>query len=165
MNRQNIYGGFDYRTAYFKQNRGIFGYLYICSQCFKPMVNKQSIQVDHIIPPSRFARKRRSWTFKDTGERRGTLISSALNNTFNCVTICGPCNASKSNYMDHRILKGVVAKMLELSLRTTQLALTSTLWLSLNVLRLPFILPSRIFRIGASCRRTFRRIGSRGRRR
>ena len=137
-NRENVYGGFAYRNAYFDKYRGIFGYLYICSQCLRTMVCKTEVKVDHMLPPSLFARKVRRWG-RDTGQRKASLVSRCLNSTFNCVAICGPCNSSKGNRVDHRLLKAIAAKLVEVALNAFQMCVVSALFVSLNTIRLPFI--------------------------
>lgn len=141
-NRDIVYGDFDYRKGYFTKYRGIFGYLYICSQCFKPLIDKTSIEVDHIVPPSRFTKKKKKW-FKFTGEISATFRSRILNNTFNCVTICSTCNKKKGNRIDHRVLKGIAVKLVEVSLSLTQWTLAAALFMSLVIVRLPFRKSSR----------------------
>ena len=41
---------FDYRREYFKHNPGIFGCVWTCAYCHRPIVGKQNVQVDHIMP-------------------------------------------------------------------------------------------------------------------
>lgn len=109
----------DYRADYFKRNKGIGGFGYICSQCWKPMFWKSATHVDHIIPPSRFAK-----TKKVNGEVVKTSMSSRLlNNSFNCAAICRDCNSRKSNSMDLRILQGYTMKALELTYSVGQFLL------------------------------------------
>jgi len=102
---------YDYRAEYFKKNTGLLGYIWFCSQCAKPLWGKNSVQVDHIVPPSAFSRKKRN--------RRGEVVSNtsflarALNSSFNTVAICPACNLKKSNKMGVYVAKGTVAKTRE----------------------------------------------------
>ncbi len=80
---------FDYRTEYFKHNKGIFG-IYFCAQCFKPL-RKEDVEVDHIIP----------------------LSKMGPNSVINCVATCRHCNRSKSDTIDFRVVKGVMFKIVE----------------------------------------------------
>lgn len=80
---------FDYRTGYFKHNKGVFG-LYFCAQCFKPL-RKDDVEVDHIIP----------------------LSKMGPNSVINCVATCRHCNRSKSDIIDGRVIKGVIFKIVE----------------------------------------------------
>ncbi|MFF2798087.1 HNH endonuclease [Lysinibacillus xylanilyticus] len=99
----------DYRTQYFERNHGIGGYGYICSQCWKPMFRKENIQVDHIIPPSRFATKK----LKKGKWVKTSMMARFLNHSFNCAAICPDCNRRKSNKMDGQILHGYAMKSVE----------------------------------------------------
>lgn len=110
----------NYRSQYFQKNHGIGGYGYICSQCWKPMFKKENIQVDHIIPPSRFAvkkRKKGKWV-------KTSIMARFLNNSFNCAAICGDCNRRKSNKINTQIIQGYVMKSLEVLYGTSQLLLS-----------------------------------------
>lgn len=126
----------DYRKDYLRDNRGIGGYLYVCSQCFRPMVRKKTIKVDHIIPPSRFAVKK--WVPADGDSfgpveailykiglkkklpGRGKWVKTSpmarmLNSSFNCAAICQDCNSRKSNKLNLQIVRGYVMKAFELT--------------------------------------------------
>lgn len=81
---------YDYRTEYFKHNPGLFGRIYFCSQCGRPLT-KDEVEVDHIIALSRMG----------------------VNHVINCVACCRHCNRSKGDKLDYRILKGIFAKILE----------------------------------------------------
>lgn len=110
----------DYRADYFSRNHGIGGFAYICSQCFKPMYRKDKIQVDHIIPPSRFAIKR-----SRGGEvTSNSIVARFLNHSFNCAAICPDCNRRKSNKMDIRIAKGYAMKVLEIGFTLAQITIS-----------------------------------------
>lgn len=117
----------NYREQYFERNHGIGGYGYICSQCWKPMFVKSKIQVDHIIPPSRFARNKKIKA-KVKGEEdkwvKTSMMSRFLNSSFNCAAICPSCNAKKSNTMDKRIIYGYIMKTLEVTYGLSQVALS-----------------------------------------
>lgn len=140
----------DYRQDYLERNRGISGYLYVCSQCFKPMFGGKKIQVDHIIPPSKFATKKRAkgnrgffdrlFGSKDQsgdGWVKTSVMSRFLNHSFNCAAICGPCNQKKSNKLNLQIVRGYAMKAVEVTAAIAQfalslpfLALATTLWLT-----------------------------------
>jgi 5-methylcytosine-specific restriction endonuclease McrA len=132
----------DYRQDYLRRNRGIGGYLYVCSQCFKPMFGKDRIQVDHIIPPSKFATKKRvrghGGFFSTIGKAFGfgggskdkdswvktSVMSRFLNHSFNCAAICGPCNRKKSNKINLQIVRGYGMKAVEVTAAVAQFALS-----------------------------------------
>ena len=78
----------DYRHEYFKRNPGLFGRVYFCAYCKRPLLRKD-VQVDHIIP-----------------------LNSHLgrNKAYNLVAACGPCNLAKSDKKDLRILLGYASK-------------------------------------------------------
>lgn len=82
---------YDYRREYFKRNPGIFGCLWFCSQCYKPLIGKKNVYVDHIIP----------------------LAKGGVNRVSNCTAICGKCNRAKSDKVDGRVIKGAAFKLVE----------------------------------------------------
>ena len=72
---------FDYNSAYFRRNPGLFGKIYFCAYCKRPLFRNQ-VQVDHIIP----------------------LASHlGMNKCFNLVAACETCNKRKSSKKDIRI--------------------------------------------------------------
>lgn len=75
---------YNYRAEYFKRNPGLFGCIWFCSQCYRPLIGKDKVIVDHIIP----------------------LSQGGRNHVSNCTAICSKCNRSKSDKIDGRILKG-----------------------------------------------------------
>lgn len=89
---------YNYRTEYFKRNPGLFGCVWFCSQCGIPLIGKENVQVDHIIP----------------------LAGAGINRTINTVAICGPCNRIKSSKGGVYIVKGGIAKIFETVLFTLQ---------------------------------------------
>ena len=76
---------------YIKHNPGLFGSVYICSQCLK-LLNRDEMEVDHIFPVSKIL---------------------APNRVINCVAICSSCNKKKSNKMGKYSIKGLLAKLFE----------------------------------------------------
>lgn len=132
----------DYRSEYFKKNPGLFGCIWFCSQCGVPLKGKEMVQVDHIIPPSIFAKKK----YKDTKLVSNTsLLSIALNSSFNTVAICHKCNLKKSNKVGMCTVKGTAAKGVEITgglMRhiTSWIVYGSArcIWLFSNFLTLPF---------------------------
>lgn len=89
---------YDYRHEYLKRNPGLFGCMWFCSQCGKPILGKGSLQVDHIMP----------------------LNKGGINRTFNTVAICPTCNSKKSDTVDLRVAKGYAAKIFEVIAFTAQ---------------------------------------------
>lgn len=89
---------YNYRAEYFKRNPGIFGCVWFCSQCYKPLIGKKNVYIDHIVP----------------------LSQGGLNRVSNCTAICRECNLRKSDKIDGRIIKGSMFKLLESSLFRTQ---------------------------------------------
>lgn len=85
---------YDYRREYFKRNPGIFGHIWFCSQCYKPLIGKKNVYIDHIVP----------------------LSKGGVNRVSNCTAICGKCNRAKSDKVDGRIIKGAAFKMVESSM-------------------------------------------------
>ena len=82
---------FDYRYHYIKHNNGILNEYYFCSQCYK-IVKKKDMEVDHILPNSKWF---------------------APNRVFNCTSIGSKCNKEKSNKMGKYVVKGIIFKLLE----------------------------------------------------
>lgn len=119
----------DYRRQYFERNKGIGGYGYICSQCWKPMFKKENIQVDHIIPPSKLATKKVKKIKSGPNKGKEVLVKTSmmarfLNNSFNCAAICPDCNRRKSDKIDHRVFHGYAMKSLEVAYGASQLLLS-----------------------------------------
>lgn len=89
---------YNYRSEYFKRNPGLFGCVWFCSQCFKPLIGKKNVVIDHIIPLSKGGR----------------------NHVSNCTAICQTCNRNKSDKVDGRIVRGGLFKMFESTLFRSQ---------------------------------------------
>lgn len=85
---------YNYRKEYFKRNPGMFGCVWFCSQCYKPLFGKKNVVIDHIVPLSKGGR----------------------NHVSNCTAICQKCNRDKSDKIDGRIVKGQVFKLFESTL-------------------------------------------------
>jgi 5-methylcytosine-specific restriction endonuclease McrA len=120
----------DYREEYLRKNRGILGMLYICSQCFRPIVDIAKLEVDHIIPPSVLSHKKR---------KAGKLISNTsflsrqLNHSFNCVAICSRCNKEKSNQLGGYLVKAIAAKVIEIGFGMAQKLAVGALFAALMI--------------------------------
>ena len=82
---------YNYRAEYFKRNPGLFGCVWFCSQCYKPLFGRKNVVIDHIVP----------------------LSKGGLNRVSNCTAICRTCNSRKSDKIDGRIVKGTVFKVFE----------------------------------------------------
>lgn len=82
---------YNYRSEYFKRNPGLFGHIWFCSQCFKPLIGRKNVVIDHIIPLSKGGR----------------------NHVSNCTAICQKCNRDKSDKIDGRVARGTVFKLFE----------------------------------------------------
>ena len=89
---------FNYRAAYFKKNPGLFGCIWFCSQCNMPLIGKENVQVDHIVP----------------------LAGMGINRTVNTVAICPACNRKKSAKGGIYVVKGGLAQIREVILFTLQ---------------------------------------------
>lgn len=85
---------YNYRQEYFKRNPGLFGCVWFCSQCFRPLIGKKNVVIDHIIP----------------------LSQGGRNHVSNCTAICQKCNRAKSDKIDGRIIRGGIFKMFESTL-------------------------------------------------
>lgn len=93
MTTQEYRASYDYRREYFKKNPGLFGCIWFCSQCYRPLFGKNQVVVDHIRP----------------------LNKGGLNHVSNCTACCRKCNAAKSDIVDGRVLKGQIFKVFEQS--------------------------------------------------
>lgn len=89
----------DYRREYFKHNPGIFGCVWTCAYCHRPIVGKQNVQVDHIMPLNNILGR---------------------NARYNLVAACAKCNRDKSDKVDGRVLEGYVSKLFEVVIFTIQ---------------------------------------------
>lgn len=94
MSTQEYRASYDYRAEYFKRNPGLFGCVWFCSQCFKPLIGKQNVVIDHIRP----------------------LNKGGLNHVSNCTACCHSCNTKKSDIVDGRMYRGYVFKFFESNL-------------------------------------------------
>lgn len=102
---------FDYRSEYFKHNKGLFGCIYFCAQCYRPLLRKD-VEVDHIVP----------------------LSKMGPNSVLNCVATCRKCNRHKSDSLGKMTVKGLIFKVVEevvIGLSKVISYLLSTCWKSL----------------------------------
>lgn len=93
MTTQEYRATYNYREEYFKRNPGLFGCIWFCSQCYKPLFGKGNVVIDHIRP----------------------LNKGGLNHVSNCTACCRECNSAKSDKVDGRVIKGQVFKFFEQS--------------------------------------------------
>jgi len=102
----------DYRHEYFKRNPGLFGKVYFCAYCKRPLLRKD-VQVDHIIP-----------------------LNSHLgrNKAYNLVAACGPCNLAKSDKKDLRILLGYSSKAVDTVMYKAQDGVAAVVLVSGNII-------------------------------
>lgn len=89
----------DYRREYFRKNPGIFGCIWTCAYCHRPLIGKQNVQVDHIIPLNNIL-----------GRNAG----------YNLVAACPKCNNRKSDRVDGRVVQGYISKLFEAVIFTIQ---------------------------------------------
>ncbi len=107
----------NYRAIYFRYNKPVFN-RYQCVYCRK-WFTKDKITIDHVLPQN-FWRKVRGGGYIASacmlpfpitlpfGLALGTLTYSTSfyeHSRFNLVASCGPCNSSKSDKLDYRIIK------------------------------------------------------------
>lgn len=89
----------DYRSVYFKRNPGLFGCVWFCAYCHRPLVGKHSVVVDHIMPLN-----------NPLGRNKG----------YNLVASCQTCNSRKSDKVDFRVAEGYAVKVLQSIIFTVQ---------------------------------------------
>lgn len=104
----------DYRSEYFKHNPGLFGCIWTCAYCHKPLLGAHNVSVDHIIP-----------------------LNSPLgrNRRFNLVAACRDCNLNKSDIVDGRIVKGYLSKIFEsiiFSIQKVVIVIFVAIWWVIN---------------------------------
>jgi 5-methylcytosine-specific restriction endonuclease McrA len=115
----------DYRNEYFKKNPGLLGCIWFCSVCGKPLLGKDKVQVDHIVPPSAFAHKKYK---KGNLVSNTSFLSRAMNSSFNTVAACPTCNQRKSDKIGLVTARGVLAKTGEIAIGTAQKGVAYALW-------------------------------------
>lgn len=89
---------YDYRREYFKRNPGIYGCVWFCAYCGKPLFGKKQVEVDHVVP----------------------LAGMGINRTINTVAACRPCNRKKSDKGGMYAVEGSFGKVFETFLFTMQ---------------------------------------------
>lgn len=89
----------DYRAEYFRHNPGLFGCVWTCAYCHRPLLGAHNVSVDHILP-----------------------LNSPLgrNTRFNLVAACRDCNLAKSDKLDYRVVKGYTSKIIDSIVFTIQ---------------------------------------------
>lgn len=115
----------DYRRNYFDHNRGLFGRLWFCAYCFKPLWGHGSVQVDHIIAPSWFVNKSKR---KKTGRNSSAMAEKVNQQEWILVSACPKCNREKSDKGGMYLVRGFRSKLIERVLMTTQDLATIGVW-------------------------------------
>lgn len=102
----------DYRQEYFRNNPGLFGKLYFCAYCKRPLFRKD-VQVDHIMP-----------------------LNNALgrNVRYNLVAACATCNRNKSDKVDGRVVIGYASKVTDTALYAVQNVFVYSIYLITRVI-------------------------------
>lgn len=125
MNKGDYWrNSYDYRGEYFKKNPGLFGCIWFCAYCGRPLFGRKQVQVDHVVPPSKFAHKKY--------DRHGNLVKNTsvmaetFNNEFNLVSSCAKCNRKKSDGVGLYTARGGIAKVLQTAMFRAQDALVHT---------------------------------------
>ena len=98
----------DYRSDFFRKNPGLKGSIWFCAYCGKPLVGQRSVQVDHVLPPSRVAKKKYK---KGALVKNTSALARALNGTMNLVASCKKCNMRKSDKVGVVSVRGMVGKV------------------------------------------------------
>lgn len=80
----------DYRSEYFKHNPGLFGCIWKCAYCGRPLFGRHAVQVDHIVPLNN---------------------PLGVNKGINLVAACPKCNQAKSDKFDYRCAVGYASKI------------------------------------------------------
>lgn len=106
----------DYRREYFANNHGLFGCIYFCAYCKRPMFRK-TVQVDHIMPLNNVLGRNVRW---------------------NLVAACPRCNRAKSDKVDGRVVVGYTSKICDTILFTLSKAF-------MTVMKAIFAIPMWLF--------------------
>lgn len=120
----------NYRKEYFEKNKGLFGCIWFCSQCGKPLWGQNSVQVDHIIPPSKLSKKKYK---KGVLVKNTSILARAMNSEFNTVACCADCNRKKSDKMGLYTVKGFGAKIGEKTVFGISTLMAKTAYLAATV--------------------------------
>lgn len=131
MSTQERRAAYPYRDKYFKLIPGIFGCIWICSQCYKPIFGKDNVVIDHIIP----------------------LAKGGKNHISNCTACCRKCNSEKSDKIDYRVIKGKFFKYLETGALRSKTGIGPTLALLSCTLLYIIMTPLRMIHLRKNNRR------------
>lgn len=134
---QRYRASYPYREEYFKRNPGIFGYIWICSQCYKPIFGKKNVVIDHIVP----------------------LNKGGRNHVSNCTACCRECNSRKSDIVDYRVVKGKIFKIIESGAFNTQHGIGALIALALGSVG---FVADKLLHGGAKAVKTTGRVAKRG---
>lgn len=95
----------SYRKMYFKHNKGIFHKWYLCAYCRHKFLEKDIVEVDHIVAVNIVKKK---LTFR----LLFMLLGKNVNTTLNLCAACRPCNRSKSDKGGKWIKRGAVGSLI-----------------------------------------------------
>lgn len=114
----------DYRQEYFNHNPGLFGSIYFCAYCRRPLF-RDEVEVDHIMP-----------------------LNNALgrNVRWNLVAACRRCNRAKSDTVDGRVVLGYTSKVADTAFYTVQKTFIRFIYLLLSILMVLIKIPLIILR-------------------
>jgi hypothetical protein len=122
---------YDYRSEYFKRKPGLFGAVWFCSQCWKPLIGKDKVEVDHGFPPSFFAKKKRNRHGQIV--KNNSVLAKAMNRPFNLVACCKECNRGKSDKIGVVTVKAGIAQVIETVMFSAQRAVVVGTGLALKL--------------------------------
>lgn len=111
----------NYRSEFLKRNKGLFGCIYLCAYCGRPMTRK-TMQVDHHIAVKRVQKNPLYKvylgtvnTFMNISGRISSLVtgkkfvkSKGVNVTYNLIPACPKCNNRKSDKGGMWVLRGAI---------------------------------------------------------
>lgn len=94
-----------YRNVYFKHNKGIFHKWYLCAYCRRTFLQKDIVEVDHIVAVNVV---KHSMLFRFLFG----ILGKDVNDTMNLVGACRRCNRKKSDKGGKWILRGSTGSLI-----------------------------------------------------
>lgn len=109
-----------YRNVYFKYNKGIFHKWYLCAYCRKKFIQKDIVEVDHIVAVNIM---KHSMMFRILFG----MLGKDVNDTMNLVGACRKCNRKKSDKGGKWIIRGSTGAIIHRVLQDTSIMIENVL--------------------------------------
>lgn len=105
-----------YRSIYFKHNKGIFHKWYLCPYCRKKFLEKDIVEVDHVVAVNVV---KNSLLFRFLFR----ILGKNVNDVMNLVASCRDCNRRKSDKGGKWIIRGSTGAVIHRVLQDFSLAI------------------------------------------